>query len=106
MAIHTENALRGPSIAQIFNLPLAIPTSEACSAEGLVPSKDGQVLDLVPTGAAAVGAVVANEGAIAEEEEVRIGVEEGAAGVATEAVQMPPISGCGIVSFKSLLKAW
>lgn len=102
MAVHAENTLRGPSIAQIFDLSLAIATPEACSAEGLVPSKNGQVLDLVSTGAAAVGAVVANEGAIAEEEEVRIGVEEGTAGVATEAVEMPPISGCRIVSYSLL----
>lgn len=98
MAIHAEDTLRGPSIAQVFYLPLAIPTSEACSAEGLVPGKNGQILDLISTGAAAVGAVVANEGAIAKEEEVRIGIEEGAAGVATEAVEMPPISGCTVVS--------
>lgn len=102
MAIHTENTLRGPSIAQIFNLSLAISASKARSAEGLVPSKDGQILDLVPTGAAAVGAVVANKGAIAEEEEVRIGVEEGPAGVATEAVEMPPVSSCRIVSLRLL----
>lgn len=68
---------------------LAVPTPEAARAEGLLAGEDGQVFDLVPTGIAAVGAVVADERAIAEEEEDGIGVEEGVAGVASEAVNVP-----------------
>lgn len=98
MAVHAKNALRGPSIAQVFDLSLAISTSEAGGAEGLVTSEDCQVLDLVSAGTAAVGAVVTNEGAIAEKKEVRVGVEEGATGVTTEAVKMPSVSGCRTVS--------
>lgn len=47
---------------------------------------------------AAVRAVVADEGAIAEQEEIRIRVEQGAAGVAAKAVNVPPIASCLIVS--------
>ncbi|KFZ11385.1 hypothetical protein V501_04804 [Pseudogymnoascus sp. VKM F-4519 (FW-2642)] len=69
--------------------------AEAGGAEGLVAGQDGEVLDLVAAGAAAVGAVVADEGAVAEEEQVGVGVEEGVALVAAEAVEMPSVVCCG-----------
>lgn len=100
MAAHAKDALRGPSIAQVFNLSLAIPAPETCSAKGLVPSKDSQILDLVSAGATTVGTIVADEGAITKEEEVRIGVEEGTAGVTSEAIEMPSITGWDRVSLK------
>ncbi|KFY20889.1 hypothetical protein V493_07604, partial [Pseudogymnoascus sp. VKM F-4281 (FW-2241)] len=65
--------------------------AEAGGAEGLVAGQDGEVLDLVAAGAAAVGAVVADEGAVAEEEKVGVRVEEGVALVAAEAVEMPSV---------------
>ena len=68
MAGHAEYALRGSGVAQILDLPLAVPTAKACCAEGLVACQDRQVLDLVATRAATVCAVVADEGAIAEEQ--------------------------------------
>lgn len=94
MAAHTKYALRRSCISEVLDLPFAVPASEAGRAEGLVACEDGQILNLVAAGAAAVCAVVADEGAIAEEEEVRIGVEEGPAGVASETVQMPSIASC------------
>lgn len=94
MAAHAEDALGGARISQVLNLPLAVATPKAAGAEGLVASQDGQVLDLVAAGIAAVRAVVADQRAVAEEEEVRIGVEQGAAGVAAEAVNVPSVAGC------------
>lgn len=67
--------MRRPGIAQVLDLPLAIPTPKAGCAESLVSGQDGQVLNLIIAGAATVGAVIAYEGAIAEQEEVRIRVE-------------------------------
>lgn len=94
MTLHAEDALRGPSISKVLNLALAVAAFEASGTEGLVAGEDGEVFNLVAAGAAAVGAVVADEGAIAEQEEVGVGVEEGAAGVAAEAVYVPPVAGC------------
>ena len=75
MAAHTEDTLGSARIAQILNLPFAVATAEAARAEGLVASKDGQVFDLVAAGVATVGAVVANEGAVAEQEQIGVGIE-------------------------------
>lgn len=85
-------------IAQILDLALAIPAAEAVGAESLVSGQDGQVLDLVVAVVAAVGAVVAYQRAVTKEEEVRVRVEQGAAGVAAEAVDVPSVAGCGDVS--------
>lgn len=85
--------MRGSGIAQVLDLPLAVSTAEARRAEGLVSGEDGEVFNLIAAGAAAVGAIVADEGAIAEQQEVRIRVEEGIARVASEAVEMPSIPG-------------
>lgn len=60
MAVHAENPLRRPRIAEVLNSPLAVPTFEAVGAEGLVTGEDGQIFDFVSTGAAAVRAVIAN----------------------------------------------
>lgn len=98
MAFHAKDALRGPGIFEVFDLLLAVTTSKARGAEGLVAGEDGKILDLVPTCAAAIGAVVADQRAVAEEEEVGIGVEEGLAGVAAEAVNVPSIAGWMMVS--------
>jgi hypothetical protein len=70
VAAHAEDALRCPGISQVLDLALAIATAEACSTKGLVAREDGELLDLVPACRAAVGTVVANEGAVAKEEEV------------------------------------
>ncbi len=66
IALHAEYALRRPCILQVIDLAFAIPTPEAARTEGLVTGEDGEVFDLVPTGAAAVRAVVADKGAIAK----------------------------------------
>ena len=94
MTAHAEDALGGLGIPQVIDLALAVSTAEACRAEGLVPRKDGQVLDLVAAGVACVGAVIADERSVAEEEEVCVGVEEGAAGVAAEAIEVPSVASC------------
>lgn len=67
MTTHAEDSLGGASISQVLNLSLAIATSETTGAKGLVAGQDGQVLNFVAAGVAAVCAVVANEGAVAEE---------------------------------------
>jgi hypothetical protein len=93
VAGHAEDTLRSAGIAQILNLALAVPTPEAVGTEGLVAGQDGQVLNLVAAMIAAIGAVVAYQGAVAEEQQVRIRVEESAARIAAEAVDMPSVSG-------------
>lgn len=72
MTGHTEYALRGSSIAKIIDLPFAIATSETVCAEGLISCQYGQILDLVVACAAAVGAIVANERPVAEQEEIGV----------------------------------
>jgi hypothetical protein len=93
VAVHAKDAVGRPGIAQVLNLPFAVPTAEASRAEGLITSQDGKVLDLVPAGTAAIGAVVADERAIAEKEQIRVRVEQCVAGIAAEAVKMPSVSG-------------
>lgn len=92
MAFHTKYSLRRPSIFEILNLLLAISTFEAGRAESLIARKDCQILDLVPADTTAVCTIVAYERPVAEEEEVRIRVEDGTAGIAAEAVYMPSIA--------------
>ena len=96
MARHAEDALRGAGIAQVLDLALAVPAPETVRTEGLVAGQDGQVLDLVAAVVAAVGAVVAYQRAVAEQQQVRVRVEEGAAGVAAEAVDVPSVSRCSL----------
>lgn len=67
MTGHAEDTLRGAGIAQILNLALAIPASEAVGTEGLVTGQDGQVFNLVAAVVAAVCAIVAYQRAVAEE---------------------------------------
>lgn len=93
VTFHTKDALRGPGILEVFDLLFAVPTSKAGGAERLIAGEDGKILDLVPTCTAAIGTVVADQGAVAEEEQVGVGVEEGQARVAAEAVNMPSIAG-------------
>ena len=59
MAAHAKDALRRARITQVLNLPLAVATPKAGAAEGLLAGEDGEVLDLVVAGAAAICAVVA-----------------------------------------------
>lgn len=93
MAAHAKDALRSPGIAQVLDLPFTVAAPKATGAEGLVAGEDGQVLDLVAAGIAVVRAVVADEGAVAEQEQVGVGVEQGVAGVAAEAVDVPAVAG-------------
>ena len=90
MAAHAKDALRSPSISEIFNLPLAVPTPEAGRTERLIARQNRQVLNLIAAGVAAVCAVVAYQRAITEEKEIRIRVQQSVASVAPEAVEMPP----------------
>jgi hypothetical protein len=94
VAAHTEDTLGSARIAQILNLPFAVATAEAARAEGLVAGENGQVFDLVAAGIAAICTVVADEGAVAEEEQVGVRVKQGAAGVTSEAVDVPSVAGC------------
>lgn len=94
MTRHAKYALRGASVSQVVNLPLAVAAFEAVRAECLVTCEDGQVFYLVAAGAAAVCAVVADERAVAEEEEICIGVEKRATRVAAKAVNVPSVPSC------------
>jgi hypothetical protein len=64
----------------------------------LVASEDSQILNLVSARTTAVCTVIAYEGSIAEQKEVRIGVEQGAAGIASKAIQVPSIARYKFVS--------
>lgn len=92
MTAHAKDSLGSARITQILNLPFAIATPETAGAEGLVASEDGQVFDLVAAGIAAICAVVADEGAVAEEEKVCVGVEQRAACVTPETVDVPSVA--------------
>jgi hypothetical protein len=104
MTGHAEDTLRSAGIAQILNLALAIPAPEAVGTEGLVAGQNGQILDFVTTVVAAICTVVAYQRAVAEQQQVRIRIEEGAARVAAEAVDMPSVSGefKGLAFFEDL----
>ena len=92
MAVHAEDALGGAGIAQVFDLSFAVPAAKTLGAEGLLAGQDGQILDLVPARTAAISTVAADERAISEKKQVRIGVEKGATGAAAEAFDMPAIT--------------
>jgi hypothetical protein len=94
VARHAEDALGCAGIAQVLDLALAVPASEAVCTEGLVAREDGQILDLVAAVVAAICAVVAYQRAVAEQQQVRVRVEEGTAGVAAEAVDVPSVTRC------------
>lgn len=96
MARHAEDALRGAGIAQVLDLPLAVAAPETVRTEGLVAREDGQVLDLVAAVVAAVRAVVAYQRPVAEQQQVRVRVEERAARVAAEAVDVPSVPRCEV----------
>ena len=91
MTFHAKNALRSASISKVFNLFLAVPTTEAASAESLISSENREILDLVTTGTTAVCTIIANERAVTEEKEVGIRIEEGITCVAAEAIDMPSV---------------
>ena len=98
VAAHAKNALRCAGIAQVLDLPLAVATSETAGAKRLVAGQNGKVLDLVSTRTTTVGAVVADQRAIAEQEKVGVRIEEGLAGIASETVNVPAVTGCEIRS--------
>jgi hypothetical protein len=64
----------------------------------LVTGQYSQIFNLVSTAATAVGAVVTDQRPVAEEEEVRIGVEQSTTGITAKAIDMPPISSCFLLS--------
>jgi hypothetical protein len=72
MARHAEDALRRPRISKVLNLALAVAAAETGRAEGLVTRQDGQVFNLVAARAAAVCAVVADERAVTEQQEIGV----------------------------------
>lgn len=89
MAVHAEHSLASARISQVLDLLLAVPATKAPRAICLIAGEDGEILDLIATGAAAIRAVVADERTIAEKEQVRIRVKDSAASVAFEALEMP-----------------
>jgi hypothetical protein len=59
----------------------------------MITGENSQILNLVPASTAAVCTIVADQRTVAEQEEVRIGIEEGTASVASEAINVPSIPG-------------
>lgn len=98
VTFHAEDALRCSCIFEILNLLLAVPAPETGCAESLIAGDDGEILDLVPAGAAAICTIVADKGAVAEEEEVGVRVQEGTTRVAAETVNMPTIARWKVIS--------
>lgn len=94
MAFHTKYTLRGPGIFEVFNLLLAISTTETGRTKCLVAGENGKILDFVSTRTATVGTIIANERAVAQEEQVGVRIEQGVTGIAPEAVNMPSIASC------------
>jgi hypothetical protein len=94
MTVHAKDALRRSCIAKVLDLFLAIAAFEAVCAESLVTSQYSQIFNLVSAAATAVSAVVADQRPVAEEEEVRVGVEQSTAGITAKAINMPPLSSC------------
>lgn len=92
MASHAEDALCCTCITQIFDLAFAVSTTEACGAKGLISGQNGEIFDFVVARVASICTIIAYERAVAEEQEVGVGVEEGAAGVAAEAVKVPSLA--------------
>ena len=64
VTVHAEDALRGTGIAKVLDLVFAATTSEAVGAKGLIAGQDGEILNLLVTGATAVGAIVADQRSI------------------------------------------
>ncbi len=94
MATHAKDALRGAGISQVLNLALTVPTTEAGSTKGLVSSENSHVLDFIIANSARICTIVAYQRAVSKKQEVGIGVEQGAACVASEAVEMPSVTSC------------
>lgn len=94
MTGHAEDSLRSASIPQVFNFALAVATSEAICTEGLIPGENREVLDFIAAVVAAICTIVTYQRAVAEQQEIRIGVEEGTASVTAEAINVPSVPGC------------
>lgn len=87
----------GAGIAQVLNLPLAVAATETLSTKGLVTGENGKVLNLVAAGIAAVGTIAADQGPIAQEEEVRVRIEESAACAAAKTIDVPSLPSCEVL---------
>ena len=66
MANHTKHTLVGLSILQIVDMSLTIATFEASATEGLIASKDGDILDLLLTGGTTISAIIAYKRTVAQ----------------------------------------
>lgn len=67
MTSHTEDALCGSRITQVLDLFFTVAATETTSTECLVACENCQIFYLVSTGVAAICAVIADKGAVAEE---------------------------------------
>lgn len=92
MTTHAEDALAGARITQVLDLSLAVAALEAGSTKRLLVGEDCEVFDLVATHGAVVGAVVADEGAVAQQKQIGVRVEKSFAVVAAETGQVPSIA--------------
>ena len=92
MTLHAKYPLRGSGILEILNLLFTVPTSKTRCTERLISRQDGKILDLVPASTTTICTIVADERPVAEEKKICIGVEQGATGIAAEAVDMPTIA--------------
>lgn len=92
MAVHAKDALRGAGIAQVVDFLFAVATAKAAFAKGLFAGEDGQILDFIPACGTGVGTIAADQGAIAQHEQVSIGVEKSSTGAAAKAIDMPSVA--------------
>jgi len=92
MTCHAEDALRRPRIPEVVDLPSTITTLEAIRAESLISRQYCQVFNLLVASVATVCAVVADEGAISQQQEVRIRIEESSACVTSKAIDVPSVT--------------
>lgn len=75
MTAHAEYALRCPCVSEILDLLFAVAATKTGATECLITCENREVFNFVSTSIAAVRAVVAYQRSVAEQEEVRVGVE-------------------------------
>lgn len=68
MTLHAEDALACTRVTKVLDFALAVAAFEAVGAKRLVAGEYGQIFDFVSACAAAVGAIIADERAVAKKE--------------------------------------
>ena len=92
MAFHTEDPLGRSSIAQVVDFLFAVPAAKTAFAKGLFAGEDGEILDFIPACGTGVGTIAADQGTVAQHEQVSIGVEQSSTSAAAKAIDMPSVA--------------